>query len=112
MTIKLFIPKIVFDPELEKRQEIRILLNEKNELPSISTIDDTYKILGINIEIGNEFYEDGAIQYLFANIAQDKDKYDRLGEEWHFVLFSELTPENCIDYKAIKKAIIRLGYEA
>jgi len=112
MTIKLFIPKIVFDPELEKRQEIRILLNEKNELPSISTIDDTYKILGINIEIGNEFYEDGATQYLFANIVQDKDKYDGLREEWCFFLFSELTPENCIDYKAIKKAIIRLEYEA
>ena len=112
MTIKLFIPKIVFDPELEKRQEIRILLNEKNELPSISTIDDTYKMLGISIEVGNEFYEDGATQYLFANIVQDKGKYDGLGEEWRFVLFSELTPENCIDYKAIKKAIIRLGYEA
>ena len=47
MTTKLFIPKIAFDPELEKRQEIRIL-----------------------------------------------------------------TPKNCVDYKAIKKAIIRLGYEA
>lgn len=112
MTIKLFIPKIVFDPELGNRQEIRIFLNEKNELPSISTIDDAYKILGINIEIGNGFYEDGATQYLFANIVQDKDKYDGLGGEWHFVLFSELTPENCFDYKAIKKAIIRLGYEA
>ena len=112
MTIKSFIPKIVFDPELGKRQEIRIFLNEKNELPSISTIDDTYENLGISIEIGNGFYEDRATQYLFANIAQDKDKYDGLGEEWHFVLFSELTPENCVDYKAIKKAIIRLGYEA
>ena len=60
MTIKLFIPKIVFDPELGNRQEIQALLNEKNELPSISTIDDAYKILGINIEIGNGFYEDGA----------------------------------------------------
>ena len=49
-------------------------------MPSISTIDDAYKILGINIEIGNGFYEDGATQYLFANIAQDKDKYDGLGE--------------------------------
>ena len=29
MTIKLFIPKIVFDPELEKRQKIQILLDEK-----------------------------------------------------------------------------------
>ena len=112
MTIKLFIPKIVFDPELGKRQEIRIFLNEKNELPSISTIDDTYENLGISIEIGNRFYKDGATQYLFANIAQDKDRYDGLGEEWYFVLFSELTPENCVDYKAIKKAIIRLGYEA
>ena len=112
MTIKLFIPKVVFDPELGKRQEIRILLNEKNELPSISTIDDAYKILGINIEIGNEFYEDGATQYLFANIVQDKDKYDGLREEWRFALFFELTPENCINYKVIKKAIIRLGYEA
>ena len=112
MTIKLFISKVVFDPELEKRQEIRILLNEKNELPSISTIDDAYKILGINIEIGNGFYEDGATQYLFANIIQDEDKYDGLGEEWRFVLFPELTSENCVDYKAIKKAIIRLGYEA
>mgnify|MGYP001688787010 CR=1 FL=1 len=45
MTIKSFIPKIVFDPELGKRQEIRIFLNEKNELPSISTIDDTYENL-------------------------------------------------------------------
>ena len=51
-------------------------------------------------------------QYLFANIAQDEDNCDRLGEEWRFVLFSELTSENCVDYKAIKKAIIRLGYEA
>ena len=97
MTIKLFIPKIVFGPELGKRQEIRIFLNEKDELSSISTIDDAYKILGINIEIGNGFYEDGVAQYLFANIAQDKDKYDGLGEEWHFVLFSELTSENCIE---------------
>ena len=112
MTIKLFIPKIVFDPELGKRQEIRILLNEKNELPSISTIDDAYKILGISIEIGSGFYKDGVTQYLFANIAQDEDNCDRLGEEWRFVLFSELTSENCVDYKAIKKAIIRLGYEA
>ena len=112
MTIKLFIPKIVFDPELGKRQKIQVLLDEENKLPSIDTIDDTYKILGINIEIGNEFHEDGATQYLFANIVQDKDKYDGLREEWHFVLFSELTPENCIDYKAIKKAIIILGYEA
>jgi hypothetical protein len=29
MTIKLFIPKIVFDPELEKRQKIQVLLDEK-----------------------------------------------------------------------------------
>jgi hypothetical protein len=81
MTIKLFIPKIVFDPELGNRQQNRIFLNEKNELPSISIIDDAYKILGINIEIGNGFYEDGVTQYLFANIAQDKDKYDGLGGE-------------------------------
>jgi len=39
MTIKLFIPKIVFDPELGKRQEIRILLNEKNELRVKLTVD-------------------------------------------------------------------------
>ena len=32
MTIKLYIPQIVFDPELGNRQEIRIFLNEKNEL--------------------------------------------------------------------------------
>ena len=54
MTIKLFIPKIVFDPELGKRQEIWILLNEKNELPSINTIDDAYKILGIK-KLGMDF---------------------------------------------------------
>ena len=35
MTIKLFIPKVVFDPELEKRQEIRILLNEKKNCPRL-----------------------------------------------------------------------------
>lgn len=51
-------------------------------------------------------------QYLFTNTAQDKNKYDGLGKEWRFILFSELTPENCIDYKVIKKAIIKLWYEA
>lgn len=35
-------------------------------------------------------------------MAQNKDKYDGSREEWCFVLFSELTLENCIDYKAIK----------
>lgn len=35
MTIKLFIPKIVFDPELGKGQEIRILLNEKMNCPQL-----------------------------------------------------------------------------
>ena len=29
MTIKLFIPKIVFDSELEKRRKIKVLLDEK-----------------------------------------------------------------------------------
>lgn len=111
MTIKLFIPKIAFDPELGKKQNIQVLLNEKNELPSADTINNIRKTLNIDIETGNEFYQDEKTQYLFANIIQNKDKNNDLKSQWHFTIFSQLTPENCIDYEAIRKAIVRLGYK-
>ena len=110
MRTKLFIPEIAFDPELGKRQEIRVLLNEKNELPLSSDIDDILKNLDVNVEIGNEFYKDNETQYLFANIADGGINKFLSATEWRFTLFNGLSLENCADYEAIKKAILELGY--
>lgn len=109
MKTKLFIPKIAFDAELGKRQEIRVLLNKKNELPLSNDIDNILKNLDVNIEIGNEFYKNDETRYVFANITDYIDE-SLLGEDWCFTLFAELTSENCNDYEIIKKAITKLGY--
>lgn len=109
MTTKVFLPKIDFDPKLEKKQNIQILLNEKNELPSTVEINDIAEKLGTAIEIGNIFYENSETQYVFANIEKAIDA-TILKEEWRFISFTKLTPENCTEYKIIKQAITKLGY--
>lgn len=110
MTTKVFLPKIDFDPKLDKRQNIRILLNEKNELPSTVEINDITEKLGTAIKIGNIFYENSETQYVFANIEKEAG-LPALEEKWNFIPLAELTPETCTDYKIIKTAIKKLGYE-
>lgn len=108
MITKIFIPKINFDPELGKKQKIQILLTQKNELPQISILDDIQKKYEVTAETGTEFYQDTKTQYVFANIPSD---LDNSLPNLHFSFFTELNPDNCADYIAIKKAIIKLGYE-
>ncbi len=111
MTTKVFLPKINFDPKLEKKQNIQILLNEKNELPSTVEINDIAKKLGTTIKIGNIFYENSEKQYVFANIKKSADPSSVLKEKWNFIPIVELAPETCTDYEIIKTAIKKLGYE-
>jgi hypothetical protein len=108
MILKFIIGKIDFQPELERVQQFRILLDENYELPTASSIEQIQQKLGQNLIIGNTFVEKNQTKYIFANIPQHSSGLPV--EEWDFISFNKLTPESCHDYEIIEKAIKKLGY--
>ena len=95
MIIKCFILRTDYKPELGKNQEVLVLLNAKNELPTANSVEEAKKNLWQNLEFGNVFYE---------------ETIKTLSQDWKLVLFSDLQAENCPDYNIIVAGINKAGY--
>ncbi len=108
MILKFIVGKNVFQPEFERAQQFRILLNKNYELPTANSIEQMQQKLGQKLTTGNTFIEDGQVRYIFANMPQHSS--NSLIRDWVFVSFDELTPESCHDYEIIEKAMKKLGY--
>lgn len=108
MILKFIIGKIDFQPELERVQQFRILLDKNYELPTANSIEQMQQKLGQNLTEGNTFVERNQTKYIFANIPQHSS--DLPIKEWSFIPFNKLAPESCHDYEIIEKAIKKLGY--
>ena len=109
MLNKLIIGKVNFDPALEKRQHVQILLDSNNELPSADSLTVLSEEFGHNLDIGKVFYENDSEKFYFASIPEESQ--ENLPDKWGFVLVENLTPEKYTDYEIILKAIEELGYE-
>lgn len=108
MTVKYFIIKIDFRPELDKYQHIQVLLNSKNELPTPISIKEANNNLWQKLELGNVFYKENDVQGVFANLPEETIK--ALSRDWKLIPLSNLQPENCPDYNIIVAGIKKAGY--
>ena len=108
MTIKCFIMRTDFEPELGRAQRVQVLLNSENELPTASSIEKAKNDLWQDIELGNVFCENDDAQGLFANLPDEI--IETLPYEWALKPFSDLKPENCPDYDIIAAGIKKAGF--
>lgn len=101
--------KVDFDPSLGRRQHLQFLLNSNNELPSANSLDTLKEEFGEDLDIGKVFHKNNEEKFYFAGVPRELQKY--LPKKWSFVLFENLNPEECRDYKIILKAIKKLKYK-
>lgn len=109
MIHKLVIGKVDFDSELGRRQHVQILLDSNYELPSANSLDILKEEFGKGLDIGKVFHKNNEEKFYFAAIPRELQKY--LPKKWSFILFENLNPEECRDYKIILKAIKKLKYK-
>ena len=106
MNHKLFIVKLDFKPELNRHQDLSILLSKDHQLPTASSLTEFYKIFTNQLELGKIFFETPNTKYYFAIITPNK-----IPENYSYIKFSNLSNGSTPDYKIILKAIKILGYE-
>lgn len=106
MNHKLFIVKLDFKPELNRHQDLSILLSKDHLLPTAKSLAEFYKIFTSQLKLGKLFFETPDAKYYFAIITPKQ-----VSEGYSFYKISTLPEELTPDYKIILKAIKILGYE-
>ena len=106
MNHKLFIAKLDFKPELNRHQDLSILLSKDLSLPTAKSLTKFHEIFNNQLKLGKIFFETPDTKYYFAIITPNK-----IPKNYSYIKFSNL-PENSVpDYKIILEAIKILGYE-
>ena len=98
--------KLDFNPELNRRQDLSILLSKDNQLPAAESLTEFHKIFTNQLELGKIFFETPDTKYYFAIITPNQ-----ILEGYSFYKISTLSKESTPDYKVILRAIEILGYE-
>ena len=98
--------KLDFKPELNRHQNLSILLSKDHQLPTASSLTGFYKIFTNQLELGKIFFETPDTKYHFAIITPN-----RTPKNYSYIKFSNLSENSVPDYKIILKAIKILGYE-
>ena len=106
MNHKLFIAKLDFKPELNRHQDLSILLSKDLSLPTAKSLTKFRENFNNQLKPGKIFFETPDAKYYFAIITPNQ-----IPKNYSYIKFSNL-PENSIpDYKIILEAIKILGYE-
>ena len=106
MNHKLFIAKLDFKPELNRHQDLSILLSKDHLLPTAKSLTKFHEIFTNQLELGKIFFETPDTKYYFANITPKQ-----VPEGYSFYKISTLPEESTPDYKIILEAIKILGYK-
>ena len=106
MNHKLFIVKLDFKPELNRHQDLSILLSKDHLLPTAKSLTKFREIFNNQPKLGKIFFETPDSKYYFAIITPNK-----IPENYSYIKFSNLSNGSTPDYKIILKAIKILGYE-
>ena len=106
MNHKLFIAKLDFKPELNRHQDLSILLSKDHQFPTAKSLTKFHEIFNNQLKLGKIFFETPDAKYYFAIIAPNQ-----IPENYSYIKFSNLSKNSTVDYKIILKAIKILGYE-
>lgn len=106
MNHKLFIAKLDFKPELNRHQDLSILLSKDYQFPTAESLTEFYKIFTNQLKLGKIFFETPDAKYYFAIITPNQ-----IPKNYSYIEFSNLSNGSTPDYKIILKAIKILGYE-
>lgn len=106
MNHKLFIAKLDFKPELNRHQDLSILLSKDYLLPTTKSLTKFHEILTNHLKLGKLFFETPDSKYYFAIITPNQ-----IPENYSYIKFSNLSESSTADYKIILNAIKILGYK-
>lgn len=106
MNHKLLIMKLNFKPELNRHQDLSILLSKDHQLPTANSLTEFHEIFTNQLKLGKIFFEIPDSKYYFAIITPNK-----IPKNYSYIKFSNLSENSVPDYKIILKAIKILGYE-
>ena len=106
MNHKLFIAKLDFKPELNRHQDLSILLSKNHLLPTAKSLAKFHEIFNNQLKLGKTFFETPDSKYYFAIITPNQ-----IPKNYSYIKLSNLSNGSTPDYKIILKAIKILGYE-
>ncbi len=106
MNHKLIIMKLDFNPELNRHQDLSILLSKDHLLPTAKSFTKFRENFNNQLKLGKIFFETPDTKYYFAIITPNQ-----IPEGYFFYKISTLPKESTPDYKVILRAIEILGYE-
>ena len=106
MNHKLFIAKLDFKPELNRHQDLSILLSKDHLLPTAKSLTKFREIFNNQLKLGKIFFETPDTKYHFANITPNQ-----IPENYSYIKVSNLSENSTPDYEVILRAIKILGYE-
>ena len=106
MNHKLFIAKLDFKPELNRHQDLSILLSKDHQFPTAKSLTKFHEIFNNQPKLGKIFFETPDSKYYFAIIT-----LNQIPKNYSYIKFSNLSNGSTPDYKIILKAIKILGYE-
>lgn len=106
MNHKLLIVKLDFKPELNRHQDLSILLSKDHLLPTAKSLTKFREIFNNQPKLGKIFFETPDSKYYYAIITPNQ-----IPKNYSYIKFSNLSESSTPDYKIILKAIKILGYE-
>ena len=106
MNHKLLIVKLDFKPELNRHQDLSILLSKDHLLPTAKSLTKFREIFNNQPKLGKIFFETPDAKYYFAIITPNQ-----IPENYSYIKFSNLSESSTADYKIILNAIKILGYK-
>ena len=106
MNHKLLIVKLDFKPELNRHQDLSILLSKDNLLPTAKSLTKFHEIFNNQLKLGKIFSETPDSKYYFAIITPNQ-----IPENYSYIKFANLSENSAPDYKIILETIKILGYE-
>lgn len=106
MNHKLLIVKLNFKPELNRHQDLSILLSKDISLPTAKSLTKFHEIFNNQLKLGKIFFETPDTKYYFAIITPNQ-----IPENYSYKKLSNLSNGSTPDYEVILRAIKILGYE-
>ena len=106
MNHKLFIVKLDFKPELNRHQDLSILLSKDLSLPTAKSLTKFHEIFNNQLKLGKIFFETPDAKYYFAIITPNQ-----IPKNYSYIKLSNLSNGSTPDYKIILEAIKILGYK-
>ena len=106
MNHKLFIVKLDFKPELNRHQDLSILLSKDLSLPTAKSLTKFRENFNNQLKLGKIFFETPDAKYYFAIITPNQ-----IPKNYSYIKLSNLSNGSTPDYKIILEAIKILGYK-